>query len=70
MDSLSIIASYEKNIQNIHLYSDFATASIIGKYKATQLGHIFFNAMLPYYALRPDTIANITDLMILLYRLI
>lgn len=61
LDSLSIIASYEKNIQNIHLYSDFAKASIIGKYKATQLGHIFFNAMLPYYALRPDTIANITD---------
>jgi len=61
LDSISLIATYEKNIQKIQLYSDFAQASISGKYKATQLGNIFLNAMLPYYALRPDTISNITD---------
>lgn len=61
LDSVSMIASFEKNIQNIHLYSDFAKASILGKYKATQLGHIFFNAMLPYFAINNDTKANVTD---------
>ncbi|MBC7884705.1 MAG: AsmA family protein, partial [Saprospiraceae bacterium] len=61
LDSVSIIATFEKNIQSINLRSDFAQASINGKYKATQLGSIFLNAMAPYYAIRPDTISKKID---------
>ncbi len=60
LDSVSVTATFEKNIQSIQLHSDFAHAAISGKYKATELGHIFMNALSPYYAIRPDTLAQIT----------
>ncbi len=61
LDSVSMVASFDKNVQSINLYSDFAQASIQGKYKVTQLGDIFIHAMKPYYALRPDTISKKLD---------
>jgi len=51
IDSLSIIADNSGGNENIALKSDFLNASISGKYKLTQLAHIFKKSIDPYYSL-------------------
>ena len=51
IDSLSLIANNSGETENIFLKSDFLNASIIGKYKLTQLGDVFKQAIDPYYSI-------------------
>ncbi len=51
IDSLSLVASNSGANESLVLNSDFLNASIIGKYKLTQLGDIIQKSVQPYYAL-------------------
>lgn len=51
MDSVELVARYENGQQSIDLKADFLQAQLNGKYKLTQLGDIFIQAVQPYYAI-------------------
>jgi len=51
LDSIKLIAENAPENQNIALTTDFLSASINGKYKLTQLGTVFQQAMDPYFSL-------------------
>ncbi|HEY5408878.1 MAG TPA: translocation/assembly module TamB domain-containing protein [Ginsengibacter sp.] len=51
IDSLGIMASNTNGLHSLKIQSDFLTASIEGKYKLTQLGDVFHQAINPYYSI-------------------
>lgn len=51
LDSIKLIAENAPENQSLSLESDFLSASIIGKYKLTQLGNVFQQALNPYFSL-------------------
>ena len=51
LDSIKLIAENAPDTQSLVLKTDFASASIIGKYKLTQLADIFQEAIDPYFTL-------------------
>ena len=51
MDTISLLASYENNMQVIGLKTDFVNADIRGTYKLQQLGDIMIETIQPYYAI-------------------
>ena len=55
LDSIMLEAKYDIDAQSIIARTDFGQAMIKGRYKLTQLGDIFLNAIEPYYAMERDT---------------
>ncbi len=56
LDSVSLLASYENNIQVIALNTPFMHADIRGRYKLQQLGDVMIETIQPYFAI--DTIGK------------
>ena len=59
LDSLQLVADNSNGTNSLILKSDFLTAGIQGKYKLTQLGDVFQQAINPYYTVSTvkDTVA-------------
>jgi hypothetical protein len=55
MDTLSIKATQNGDSSRIVLESDIAKARLMGKYKLSQMGTIFSQALQPYFAVMPAT---------------
>jgi translocation and assembly module TamB len=53
LDTLHIEASTSPDSSRITMESDIAKARLVGKYKLTQLGDIFMQAIQPYFAIMP-----------------
>ena len=56
LDSIGIIAGNNSSGQFIHINSDFISASLQGKYKLTEIGNVFQQAVEPYFSTaNPDS---------------
>ncbi|MCY7421858.1 MAG: translocation/assembly module TamB, partial [Chitinophagaceae bacterium] len=55
MDTISLLATYENNMQVIGLKTDFINANIRGTYKLQQLGDIMIQTIQPYYAINTSS---------------
>jgi hypothetical protein len=55
LDTLRIVASTAADSNRITVESDIAKARLAGKYKLTQLGDIFMQAVQPYFSIMPAT---------------
>ena len=55
MDTISLVARYENNMQVIGLKTDFINADIRGTYKLQQLGDIMIETIQPYYAINTSS---------------
>lgn len=53
VDTLSIVASTSADSNRITIESDIAKARLAGKYKLTQLGNVFMQAIQPYFSVMP-----------------
>jgi hypothetical protein len=53
LDTVKIIADHGADSNRISIQSDVARARIAGKYKLTQLGTIFMQAVQPYFSIMP-----------------
>jgi len=56
LDTIMMNASFNENIQNISLKSDFLNGNMEGKIPVVRLGEIFGNLLNPYFRFKTDTL--------------